>query len=253
MIADPSRGRVFCGFAVGVICSLHNLSSASPRRKVLSSSLLRGRVWTGRASSPGKGVAVHAHHEDINNIGRDAPPTSPGVVRNWNIPNLLTFARMLVVPGLIAIFYGTSKAFPCSLLFTMASVTDFLDGYLARKMGLTTRLGQFLDPVADKLLVAVALVLIATAVPAFYIVFPVCVIITREIFISALREFMALAGESQSVAVGPTGKVKTAAQMVSLTILLYLTKIPGSMESWIGSLGIGLLQVAAMLTVISAG
>src|SRR5271154_1855747 len=133
----------------------------------------------------------------------------------WNLPNILTWLRILAIPLVVLLFFlgdrtPASWADPVAgLLFAAAAITDSLDGYLARRLGQITRLGAFLDPVADKLIVAVTLVLIVSRDPSFVLVLAAVVIIGREIAISALREWMALIGQRAKVAVSNLGKYKT--------------------------------------------
>jgi CDP-diacylglycerol--glycerol-3-phosphate 3-phosphatidyltransferase len=126
----------------------------------------------------------------------------------WNVPNTLTWIRIASIPLIVLLFFMPYPwADPASgLLFTAAGITDSLDGYLARRLGQTSRLGAFLDPVADKLVVAVALVLLVSRDPRPLIVLTAIVIIGREITISALREWMAEIGERRKVAVSQIGK-----------------------------------------------
>src|SRR5215475_15536406 len=141
----------------------------------------------------------------------------------WNLPNTLTWLRIFAIPLVIVFFYLPYQwADPSAgLVFAVAGITDSLDGYLARKLGQTTRLGAFLDPVADKLIVAVALVLIVSRDPRTLMVLTAAVIIGREIAISALREWMAGIGQRTAVAVSRLGKIKTILQMTGLTMLLF--------------------------------
>ncbi len=172
----------------------------------------------------------------------------------WNLPILLTWLRILAIP-LVAVLFFLGNREPHSLadpaaglLFAVAAITDSLDGYLARKLGQTTRLGAFLDPVADKLIVAVALVLIVSRDPRVFMVLTAAVIIGREIAISALREWMAGIGQRTAVAVSRIGKYKTILQMVGLTMLLFRHSLFGLP---IYLLGEWLTVVAAVLTLIS--
>lgn len=169
-----------------------------------------------------------------------------------NIPNLLTWARILLIPLVVGIYYFPIPVAEANLIataaFIVAAVTDWFDGWLARKLGQSSAFGAFLDPVADKLMVAAALVMLvqlgrADAVLAF-------VIIGREITISALREWMASIGARKSVAVSFIGKLKTTAQMVSIPMLLYDAPLGPLDMKWIGGL---LLWVAAALTLWSMG
>ena len=121
----------------------------------------------------------------------------------WSIPNLLTFSRIVMIPVFVALFYMPASWSNqlAALVFLAAAITDWLDGYLARRMGLVSALGAFLDPVADKLMVATALVLLVAADPSVWIAISAAVIIGREITISALREWMAELGARATVAV----------------------------------------------------
>jgi CDP-diacylglycerol---glycerol-3-phosphate 3-phosphatidyltransferase len=172
----------------------------------------------------------------------------------WNWPNILTWLRILAIPLIMALFLfgGHSPSSPAEpvagLLFAAAAITDSLDGYLARRLGQTTRLGAFLDPVADKLIVAVALVLIVSRDPRPVMVMTAAVIIGREIAISALREWMAGIGQRTAVAVSRIGKYKTILQMVGLTMLLFRHPLLGLP---IYMLGQWLTVLAAALTLIS--
>ena len=173
----------------------------------------------------------------------------------WNLPNLLTWLRILAIPLIVVLFliaagHPNSPAYPIAgLTFAVAAITDSLDGYLARRLGQTTRLGTFLDPVADKLIVAVALVLIVSRDPSEIVVLMGAVIIGREIAISALREWMALIGASQRVAVGTLGKIKTIVQMIAIPVLLFHDPLFGLIP--VAGLGTVLIYIAAALTVYS--
>jgi CDP-diacylglycerol--glycerol-3-phosphate 3-phosphatidyltransferase len=169
----------------------------------------------------------------------------------WNLPNILTWLRIVAVPLVMVLFYLPHDWADMSagVLFATASVTDSLDGYLARRMGLTSRLGAFLDPVADKLIVAVALVLLVSKDHHWVLVLAACVIIGREIAISALREWMAELGESTRVAVSSLGKFKTILQMVGLSFMLYRAPLLGLDIYFIG---LWLIVAAAVLTLWSA-
>jgi CDP-diacylglycerol--glycerol-3-phosphate 3-phosphatidyltransferase len=172
----------------------------------------------------------------------------------WNWPNILTWLRILAIPLIMLLFLlgehsPNNLADPAAgLLFAAAAITDSLDGYLARRLGQTTRLGTFLDPVADKLIVAVALVLIVSRDPRPVMVLTASVIIGREIAISALREWMAGIGQRTAVAVSRIGKYKTILQMVGLTMLLYRHDLLGLP---IYLLGQWLTVLAAALTLFS--
>ncbi|MDJ0807879.1 MAG: CDP-diacylglycerol--glycerol-3-phosphate 3-phosphatidyltransferase [Gammaproteobacteria bacterium] len=168
----------------------------------------------------------------------------------YNLPNMLTFSRIVLIPFFVLFFYlpvewGMAAA---TLVFVLAAVTDWLDGYLARRWEQTSALGAFLDPVADKLMVATALVLIVQADPEFWLALPALVIIGREIAISALREWMAELGARANVAVSEIGKVKTAAQMVAIALLIYRDDFAGLP---IYTIGLVLLYIAVLLTLWS--
>ena len=166
-----------------------------------------------------------------------------------NIPNLITVLRVLLIPVFIALFYlpFTWSYYAASAIFAFASATDWLDGYLARRWEQSTPFGAFLDPVADKLMVAVALVLLVAEHANWLMTIAAAIIIGREIVISALREWMAEIGARAQVAVSQLGKWKTAAQMVALIILLAK---PPVIDFWV-VLGYCLLIVAAVLTLWS--
>jgi CDP-diacylglycerol--glycerol-3-phosphate 3-phosphatidyltransferase len=166
-----------------------------------------------------------------------------------NIPNLLTVLRVLLIPIFILLFYlpFSWSYLAASLVFALAAVTDWLDGYLARRLEQSTPFGAFLDPVADKLMVAVALVLLVEHHANLWLTLPAVIIIGREIVVSALREWMAELGARAQVAVSNWGKWKTAAQMAALVILL---ANPPLLNFWV-VLGYVLLIVAAGLTLWS--
>lgn len=166
------------------------------------------------------------------------------------IPNVLTLLRLAVIPLVLASFYvpwGYSHQ-TAAALFALAAVTDWFDGWLARQLGQTSKFGAFLDPVADKLLVAVALVMLLHERPDAVLAIVVAVIIGREITISALREWMAELGARTSVAVGWVGKIKTGFQMVAILLMLWERPVFGFP---IYEIGFGLLLIAAVLTVYS--
>ena len=167
-----------------------------------------------------------------------------------NLPTLLTLLRIALIPVFVGVFF---LSFPganllCSALFGLAALTDWLDGYLARRLGQTSAFGAFLDPVADKLMVAAALVLLVQAIPTPLMAVAAVVIIGREIAISALREWMAQLGEHGRVAVSMVGKIKTTAQMVALLLLLYREPL-GFFPTL--DAGLILLVIAAALTLWS--
>ena len=166
-----------------------------------------------------------------------------------NIPNLITVLRVLLIPIFILLFYlpYSWSYMAASTVFAIAAATDWLDGYLARRLEQSTPFGAFLDPVADKLMVAVALVLLVQEHANLWLTLPAAVIIGREIVISALREWMAEIGARAHVAVSNLGKWKTAAQMLALVILL---GNPPAVTFWV-VLGYVLLLIAAGLTLWS--
>lgn len=165
-------------------------------------------------------------------------------------PTILTLLRIAAIPVFMLVFFlpFSWSGIASAVIFTIAAVTDWLDGYLARKLGQTSRFGAFLDPVADKLMVAAALVLLVQADPTALLAIPAIIIIGREIAISALREWMAEIGERASVAVSFIAKVKTTVQMMSLVLLLIHENIAGIP---VYSIGIVLLYIAAGLTLWS--
>lgn len=171
----------------------------------------------------------------------------------FNLPNALTWLRILLIPLFVAVFYlpdGWVPAHAINLtataIFLLASLTDWLDGWLARRLNQMSAFGAFLDPVADKLMVAAALIVLVDLQRAG--IAASLIIIGREIAISALREWMAKAGEARSVAVSFIGKLKTAAQMLAITLLLYHDPLAGLSTQWLGR---WLLDIAALLTLWS--
>lgn len=136
--------------------------------------------------------------------------------------NQLTMLRILLIPLFVIVFFLPWKwaHFSSAMIFSIAAITDWLDGYVARKYDQATKLGAFLDPVADKLMVVIALVLLVTLHPSMWFAVAACVIVGREIVISALREWMAELGQRASVAVSYIGKIKTTLQMTAIIILL---------------------------------
>lgn len=164
--------------------------------------------------------------------------------------NQLTLTRILLIPVFVVVFYlPYSWSYPVSaVIFALAGITDWLDGYVARKYNQSTAFGAFLDPVADKLMVVVALVLLTSVHSAAWFAIPAAVIVGREIVISALREWMAEMGARASVAVSYIGKIKTTAQIASIVILLAFN--PESQPLYT-ALGYILLYIAAALTLWS--
>lgn len=172
-----------------------------------------------------------------------------------NLPILLTWLRIVAIPLLIAVYYlpdswvsAHERDVAATLIFVAAAITDWADGYLARKLDQTSAFGAFLDPVADKLMVAAALIVLVQLGRADAIV--ATIIIGREVTISALREWMAKIGAAKSVAVSMIGKIKTAAQMLALPMLLYYLPLAGLDMKMLGN---WLIWIAALLTLWSMG
>jgi len=167
-----------------------------------------------------------------------------------NIPNSLTIIRILLIPVFILVFYLPYRWTHAAAagLFTLGAITDWLDGYLARKLDQQSRFGAFLDPVADKLLVAVALVLLVQSDPRVWLAITAAIIIGREIAVSALREFMAEMGQRSRVKVATVGKIKTTAQMLAIILMIY--RVPVG-EVPVYAIGFVLLVIAAGLTLWS--
>ena len=167
-----------------------------------------------------------------------------------NVPNTLTAARILLVPVLVAAFHlpFTWAPMACAAIFALAAATDWADGFLARRLSQVSTFGAFLDPVADKLMVAVTLVLIVQHDPTPWIAIPAAIIVCREIVVSALRELMAELGQRTTVAVATIGKVKTVSQMTALLLMLYRHDL-GSIPVY--RAGTVLLYLATALTIWS--
>ena len=165
-----------------------------------------------------------------------------------NLPNILTMSRIVMIPVFVAVFYlPVDWRFSVSAaIFALAGATDWLDGYLARRLNQATPFGAFLDPVADKLMVAVALTVLVEEHHSAILTLPAVIIIGREIVISALREWMAEMGSRACVAVSYIGKIKTTAQMVAIIMLLAFP--PGISWALVGTV---LLYIAAALTLWS--
>lgn len=169
----------------------------------------------------------------------------------FNLPNLITLSRIILIPVFVIAFYLPEFSWQYLLvtsIFFVASISDMIDGYLARKMNLTSAFGAFLDPVADKLMVATALVLLVSKHPGIALALPAAIIIGREITISALREWMATIGGNDKVKVSWIGKFKTGAQMLAIGCLLFEKSL-----GWFPSLTVGyvLLYISAILTLWS--
>jgi CDP-diacylglycerol--glycerol-3-phosphate 3-phosphatidyltransferase len=202
----------------------------------------------GSGADAGRGDAVESRESGAHLHG-DAAYTMP-----VNLPILLTWLRIVLIPVFVGIFYlpdawmsPFAKNWTSASVFLIAAITDWLDGWLARRMGATTAFGAFLDPVADKLMVAAALIVLVWIDRAE--TFLAIIIIGREIAISALREWMAQIGASKSVAVHMLGKLKTTAQMVAIPFLLFDDDLFGVVDTRLW--GTGLIWISAILTVWS--
>lgn len=169
---------------------------------------------------------------------------------SYTIPNILTLLRIGLIPLLVVVYFSAIPyAMPiAAMIFIIAGLTDLLDGYLARKLNQTSAFGAFLDPVADKLIVVCALVIVVYRHPSMHILIPALIIIGREITVSALREWMAELGNRGKVAVSYLGKVKTTVQIIAIILLLWYQPLFGIP---IFELGKWLLDIAAVLTVVS--
>jgi len=188
-------------------------------------------------------------------LGPKASP--PGFFRRslpnfpWHrLPDYLTYIRCIAIPLLMILFQRPNRHVETGTLFAVASFTDWLDGYLARRWDITSAFGAFLDPVADKLMVSTSLILLSGRYGA-QISIPTALILAREIAVSALREWMAQRGQRDAVKVGFQGKLKTALTMVALTVLLL---VPESKEGFLGSLykpGLVMLYLCTLVTITS--
>ncbi|OIP16731.1 MAG: CDP-diacylglycerol--glycerol-3-phosphate 3-phosphatidyltransferase [Comamonadaceae bacterium CG_4_9_14_3_um_filter_60_33] len=169
----------------------------------------------------------------------------------WTIPTLMTWARIVAIPLIVGVFYlpiePATKNLVATVMFVVFAATDWLDGYLARKLNQVSAFGAFLDPVADKFLVCACVLVLVHLGRAD--VFVALIIIGREIAISALREWMAQIGASKSVAVHMIGKLKTTAQMVAIPFLLYDGVLFGYIDTHVW--GVWLIWIAAVMTVWS--
>jgi cardiolipin synthase (CMP-forming) len=171
----------------------------------------------------------------------------------FNVPNVLTWLRIIMIPVVIGVFYlpaawlsGWERNLIATVVFAAAAITDWLDGYLARRLNQTSAFGAFLDPVADKLMIAAALIVLVELSRVNAII--AVVIIGREIAISAMREWMAKIGQSKSIAVNFLGKVKTISQMIAVPLLLYHDRIGAFNPQRVGT---WLIYLAAILTLVS--
>ncbi|PKG37324.1 CDP-diacylglycerol--glycerol-3-phosphate 3-phosphatidyltransferase [Psychromonas sp. Urea-02u-13] len=164
-----------------------------------------------------------------------------------NIPNILTSFRIFLIPIFVIVYYlpVAWSAPVAAFIFWLAGITDILDGYLARKLNQSTPFGAFLDPVADKIMVAVSLVMIVEHYAIIWVTIPAMIMICREIIISALREWMAEIGQRASVAVSRIGKIKTFSQMMALFLLIWQYS---PMMEWAG---FAFMFIATVLTLWS--
>ncbi len=168
----------------------------------------------------------------------------------WHLPNIMTFSRLAMLPVFVVAFYlpfDWARPAAC-FIFAAAAITDWADGFFARRMGLDSRFGAFIDPVADKLIVATALVLIVQTDARWFVALAAAVIIGRELTISALREWLSETGMRAKVKVSRLGKTKTAFQMTGLSFMIYeqhLWNLP------IYDIGLLLIIIAAALTLWS--
>ncbi len=167
-----------------------------------------------------------------------------------NLPNILSLLRIALIPILITIFFWPAISAPiwATIIFVVAALTDWLDGYIARKRKQVSSFGAFIDPVADKLIVSVTLMLVLYKTPVWYILLPVIIVISREIIVSALREWMSELGKLNIVKVSYLGKWKTTIQMVSLGCLIFYKSFFGLP---IFEIGVALLYIASALTLSS--
>jgi len=167
-----------------------------------------------------------------------------------NIPNTLTWIRIILIPLIVLVFYLPYEwAGPAAaIIFSLAGITDWLDGYFARKLNQSSAFGAFLDPVADKLMISTALVLLVSKHPGYMVALPAVIIIGREIAVSALREWMSELGGRHHVSVSGIGKYKTTAQITALIMMLWEHKL------WfipMYQIGYAFLLAAALLTLWS--
>eukprot|EP00986_Skeletonema_menzelii_P002694 scaffold747_cov145-Skeletonema_menzelii.AAC.20 len=218
---------------------------------IVSSSAANGGGVALSAVSGGGEVEEAPSTSSSSKVGPNAPP--PGPLRRlfpkfpWHeLPNYLTYARCISIPIFLGLSYFPvimpNRAPVLSLLFAMASITDWFDGFLARRWDVTSPFGAFLDPVADKLMVSTALIVLAGRYGGI-VAIPAAIIMAREVGVSALREWMAQRGARDSVKVGMQGKIKAALTMVSITLMLLVPEGVGlESVSWtkhLGILGVG--------------
>ncbi len=205
----------------------------------------KGEMLRRRSRTCGS-LGLVADDMNSNNVEKGLKSTSGGL---WNLPNVLTMIRMAAIPMFTVLFYIPYPVLNnvSGYVFLGAGITDYLDGWIARRYGICTPFGAFLDPVADKLMVSMALLLLSDRLGALV---AVCggVTVCREIMVSALREWMANLGKSTNVKVSYLGKCKTACQMVALTILL-LSAHHKSRER--GDMAILAIKVGEILLIVS--
>lgn len=166
------------------------------------------------------------------------------------LPTIITLFRIALIPLFVVVFYlpFAWANLASAAIFALASISDWVDGYLARMLKQESAFGAFLDPVADKLMVVVAIILIVQSNPSIYIALPSIIIVAREISISALREWMAELQKSAAVKVSFVGKAKTTAQLISLLLLIYADPIS---DIPVFEIGLGLYYLAAVFTIVS--
>ena len=277
--ASSSKGRAgLSSFKGGSGTSSFSSSSSTAQQHSASAAPPSARKAAGRSGASGfagEGPGRSGASSFNNTSGSSSASPSTSLLKS--IPTTLTVARVLAIPAVVALWFSSSPAAPlwCAALFAASCFTDWLDGFLARKLDASTPFGAFLDPVADKLTVAATLVLLCTRVPlppsplaasaslaAWVVPVASIAIIGREIAMSALREWAATLGPEarSSVAVGGLGKIKTTAQMTSIALLL-LTRDGGASAASVGlsesafgaaaAAGPPLLLVAAALTKLS--
>ncbi|KAJ7535245.1 hypothetical protein O6H91_12G024400 [Diphasiastrum complanatum] len=257
---SPAAGQGNAVFSTGM-----QKSVKSRNRSIDNKAIKRGRKNL-QGLLAGDSIGESLENLDMNGVSsleQVRKKSSSGKL--LTLPTILTLARVVAVPTLVAVFYCT-EWWASTLgvtIFVVACITDWLDGYLARKMKSSSAFGAFLDPVADKLMVATALVLLCTRPPSmtwfstvpWLVSLPAIAIIGREITMSAVREWAAAQGGElhKAVAVNSLGKAKTASQMVALTLLLASRDAGVKTGVWTAILGIGLLYVSAVLALWSLG
>lgn len=240
-----------------ILAYYHNIPSIQLSRKIHDKTILKPNVFQMKT-----GRQVSKLWSSLN-VDEKLPPLNKSIsilgysIPFKDIPNQLTIARIFAIPIFILGFL-LQKRYWVVWSFVFASVTDFVDGYLARKWNLTSAFGAFLDPVADKLMVSTALIFLVCQIPVLWIALPVAITILREITISALREWMAERSLRNVVKVGSIGKAKTALQMISITLLLISSPGFGNQLGAVGlsrsilfSWGVLTLYLSTLLTVIS--